>query len=134
MAARKKKLNKTDIQSLSSVESIPNKIEVNSDDSYPDIQKKVQDAISNLELQKSIERWLKENKKENAIVIRDLNILKGIISEYLDAFLIFGYNMNGERVIIQNFKNARDRDAIMEFLKTVFIKQQQENFLDGNGE
>jgi hypothetical protein len=107
---------------------------VNSDDSYPDIQKKVQDAISNLELQKSIERWLKENKKENAIVIRDLNILKGIISEYLDAFLIFGYNMNGERVIIQNFKNARDRDAIMEFLKTVFIKQQQENFLDGNGE
>lgn len=134
MAARKKKPNKTDIQSLSSVESIPNKIEVNSDDSYPDIQKKVQDAISNLELQKSIERWLKENKKENAIVIRDLNILKGIISEYLDAFLIFGYNMNGERVIIQNFKNARDRDAIMEFLKTVFIKQQQENFLDGNGE
>ena len=134
MAARKKKLNKTDIQSLSSVESIRNKIEVNSDDSYPDIQKKVQDAISNLELQKSIERWLKENKKENAIVIRDLNILKGIISEYLDAFLIFGYNMNGERVIIQNFKNARDRDAIMEFLKTVFIKQQQENFLDGNGE
>jgi hypothetical protein len=132
MAARKKKIEKTDIQSLSSVESLPNKIEVTSQNNFEEIQKKVNDAISNLELQKSIERWMKENKKENAIVLRDLNILKGIISEYLDAFLIFGYNMNGERVIVQNFKNARDRDAIMEFLKTVFIKQQQENFLDGN--
>lgn len=132
MAARKKKTDKTDIQSLSSVESLPHKIEVTSQNNFEEIQKKVNDAISNLELQKSIERWMKENKKENAVILRDLNILKGIISEYLDAFLIFGYNMNGERVIIQNFKNARDRDAIMEFLKTVFIKQQQENFLDGN--
>jgi hypothetical protein len=132
MASRKKKIDKTDIQSLSSVESLPHKIEVTNKNNFEEIQKKVNDAISNLELQKSIERWMKENKKENAIILRDLNILKGIISEYLDAFLIFGYNINGERVIIQNFNNARDRDAIMEFLKTVFIKQQQENFLDGN--
>ena len=38
----------------------------------------------------------------------------------------------GEKLfeLIQNFKNARDRDAIMEFLKTIFIKQQQDSFLD----
>jgi hypothetical protein len=39
--------------------------------------------------------------------------------------------MKGNRIIIQNFNNARDRDAVMEFLKTIFIKQQQDSFLDG---
>jgi hypothetical protein len=77
---------------------------------------------------------MKENRKENQISMRDLGILKGIVSEYLDTFLIFGYNVNGERIILQNFKNARDRDAIMEFLKTIFLKQQHENFLDSDDE
>jgi len=52
----------------------------------------------------------------------------------LDTFLMFGYNVNGDRIILQNFKNARDRDAIMEFLKTIFLKQQHENFLDADDE
>jgi hypothetical protein len=38
--------------------------------------------------------------------------------------------MEGERVVIQSFKTAKDKDAIVEFLKTIFIKQQNENFLD----
>ena len=59
-----------------------------------------------------------------------MGILKGIITEYLDAFLMVAYTPRGERVILQNFKSARDRDAIMEFFKTVFIKQQHENFLE----
>jgi hypothetical protein len=48
----------------------------------------------------------------------------------MSAFLVFGYDMNDDRIIIQKFDNSRDRDAIMEFLKTIFIKQQTENFLD----
>jgi hypothetical protein len=124
MAGRKKK---TETPALS---SIPNRIEITPDAPKEEITKKVHEAISNLELQKSIDKWMKENKKDNVISMRDLSILKGIISEYLDVFLIFGYNTNGERIILQNFKNARDRDAIMEFLKTIFLKQQHENFLD----
>jgi hypothetical protein len=38
--------------------------------------------------------------------------------------------MDGERVILQNFVKSKDRDALMEFLKIIFFKQQQENFLD----
>jgi hypothetical protein len=124
MAARKKK---TEIPSLS---AIKNKIDTSPEESEKEIMKKVHDAISNLELQKGIDKWMKENKKENVLCLRDLGILKGIITEYLDTFLVFGYNTNGERIILQNFKNARDRDAIMEFLKTIFLKQQHENFLD----
>jgi hypothetical protein len=124
MAGRKKK---TETPSLS---AIKNRIETASIESEEEVIKKVHDAISNLELQKGIDKWMKDNKKENTLALRDLRILKGIITEYLDAFLVFGYNTNGERIILQNFKNSRDRDAIMEFLKTIFLKQQHENFLD----
>jgi len=127
MAGRKKK---TQTPALSSIDSIPNRIEITPDTPKEELKNKVQEAISNLELQKSIDRWMKDNKKDNSISMRDLGILKSIITEYLDVFLVFGYNTNGERIILQNFKNARDRDAIMEFLKTIFLKQQHENFLD----
>jgi hypothetical protein len=128
--ARKKRENKTDLPSLSSVCDIPNKIETNISDSKEEVIKKVFEAVSNIELQKSIDKYMKEHRKDTQISTRDLSILKGIVTEYLDTFLVFGYNTNGERIILQNFKNARDRDAIMEFLKTIFLKQQHENFLD----
>jgi len=131
MAPRKKKTN---TPSLSSVESLTNNIKIERNDSQEELTRKVFDAISNVELQKSIDKWMKENRKENQISMRDLGILKGIVSEYLDTFLMFGYNVNGDRIILQNFKNARDRDAIMEFLKTIFLKQQHENFLDADDE
>jgi hypothetical protein len=94
------------------------------------VAKKIFDEVNNKELQKSLDKWLKEHQSQNAIAMRDLGLLKAIVSEYLDCFIVFGYTLEGERVILQNYQKARDRDAIMEFLKTIFIKQQQENFLD----
>ena len=91
---------------------------------------KVFSAVNDLELQKSLDRWLKDNSQNNVIVKRDLTLLKSIVGEYLDSFLVFGYNTDGDRVIVQNFKTAKDRDAVIEFLKTIFLKQQHENFLD----
>jgi hypothetical protein len=91
---------------------------------------KIFNEVNKKELQKSLDKWLKDNQTQNSIVMRDLGLLKSIVAEYLDAFIVFGYNLEGERVILQNYQKARDRDAIMEFLKTIFIKQQQENFLD----
>jgi beta-glucosidase/6-phospho-beta-glucosidase/beta-galactosidase len=128
MANYKKKLivHNTNIPSLSSCSSktkmTKNEVEV--------LNKKVFDAINNLELQKSLDKWLKENQQHQQIAMRDLSLLKSIITEYLDGFILFGYNIEGERVILQSFKNAKERDAMMEFLKIVFIKQQQDNFLD----
>jgi len=119
----------TSIPSLSSDQSITPKVKITAKE-VEQIHKKVFDAVNNLELQKSLDKWLKENHQHQQVAMRDLGLLKAIISEYLDSFLVFGYNLDGERVILQNFSKARDRDALMEFLKIVFIKQQQENFLD----
>jgi hypothetical protein len=95
-----------------------------------EVAEKVFNEVNRKELEKSLDKWLKDNHTQNAIAMRDLGLLKAIVSEYLDSFIVFGYNLDGERIILQNYEKARDRDAIMEFLKTIFIKQQQENFLD----
>jgi hypothetical protein len=130
MANYKKKSvsQNTNNPSLSS-ESIQQKKGM-TDADVQELNKKVYAAINNLELQKSLDRFLKENRTQQQTALRDLGLLKSIITEYLDSFILFGYSIDGERVIIQNFEKSKDRDALMEFLKIIFFKQQQENFLD----
>lgn len=91
------------------------------------------DNIHNVELEKALNKWLKDNVQENKIISRDLTLLKSIISEYLDSYLLLGYSMEGQRIVIQSFNTAKDKDALMEFLKNIFIQQQQNNFLDFGG-
>jgi hypothetical protein len=98
--------------------------------SMEEIEDKVFNEINFIELEKSLSSWDKQFKYKEKITKRDMNILKNNISEYMSSFLVFGYDMNDDRIIIQKFETPRDRDAIMEFLKTIFIKQQTENFLD----
>jgi hypothetical protein len=69
-----------------------------------------------------MDKWLKTNEGKNSIIVRDLTILKGIIEEYLNSFIVLGYTMEGERVILQSYASPKDKDALMEFLKNVFIK------------
>jgi len=88
------------------------------------------ETINDIELQKALDKWLKQNIQENKIMARDLSLLKSIISEYLDSFLLLGYSMDGQRIVMQSFATAKDKDALMEFLKNLFIQQQQNNFLD----
>lgn len=125
MKSRKKK--STNIPSLSSSNVGVSKM---SEDDIKDLNERVFASINNIELQKSLDRWLKQNMQQNQIVRRDLSILKNSVSEYLESYLLFGYNLEGDRIILQKFESAKDRDAIMEFLKTIFLKQQNENFLD----
>jgi len=124
-----KRKKSTKIPSLSS-ENTSVKSEGMTKEEIKILNDKVFSAVNNLELQKSLDKWLKENTQNNMITKRDLTLLKSLVGEYLDSFLVFGYNTEGDRVIVQNFKTAKDRDAVMEFLKTIFLKQQHENFLD----
>ena len=129
MQEPRKKAKKTNsVPSLSSVE-----VQFVSDEeqALDKIKKSVYATINNNELEKALDTWLKNHSSEQKIAIRDFSILNKTIMEFLDVFLLFGYDMKGNRVIIQNFNNARDRDAVMEFLKTIFIKQQHDSFLDG---
>lgn len=120
MPRKRSTLKNTKVPSLSSDEKFQ----------IDQMTEKVFDELNKRELEKSLDRWLKVNGDRNAVAMRDLGLLKSIISEYLDTFIVFGYNTDGERIILQHYTTPKDRDAIMEFLKTIFIKQQQDNFLD----
>jgi hypothetical protein len=86
------------------------------------IEEKILNAINNKELQRGIDKWIKTNDSKNKEITRDLNLLSSIINEYLDSFILFGYNLEGERVLIQSYQKPKDKDAMMEFLKIVFIR------------
>lgn len=123
---KRRKASQTIVPSLSCVED--------KNITISEIREKVFSSMNNAELEKALDTWLKDSETRKKINIRDLGVLKRQVSEYLDVFITFGYNLEGDRIVIQHFKNARDRDAIMEFLKTIFLKQQQENFLDIHNE
>jgi hypothetical protein len=127
---RKTKKKDNSFPSLSSVEMKSSSEEA----ALLKIKQNVFDSLNNTELENSIDKWLKENKFETKVAIRDLSVLKSVITEYMDTYILFGYNLKGERIIIQHANTPKDRDANMEFLKTIFLKQQHENFLDGEEE
>lgn len=90
-----------------------------------EVRNNIFNSINDAELQRALDKWVQDNHSEAKIVQRDYNILKSIITEYLDSYICIGYSSSGERYIIQHAVSPRDRDAMMEFLKNVFLQQQQ---------
>lgn len=111
----KKKLNS--ISSSVNSLSASNQIEITES-----IEQKLYDTLNAVELKKSMDKWLRTAEGKNATILRDLSILKGMNEEYLSSFLTLGYTMDGERVILQSYSSPKDKDALMEFLKNVFIQ------------
>jgi hypothetical protein len=58
---------------------------------------------------------------------RDVNTLAPMIVEFLKSFILIGYTMKGERVLITYATNQQQRDALLEQLRLVFI-----NFMNSN--
>jgi hypothetical protein len=84
-----------------------------------DIQTRIQEAIHDRELDESLDKWIKNDTSEKNIKKRDLSILQSVISEYMDSYIIFGYSVDGERVIVESINSAKDHDAMLEFLNLV---------------
>ena len=99
-----------------------------------EIRNTVLNSINDAELQRALDKWVKDNHSDVKIAERDYHLLKSVITEYLDSFILFGYTPSGERIIVQHAATARDQDAVMEFLKMVFVQHQQSNFLSIDNE
>lgn len=91
-----------------------------------DLEQKLYDTLNTVELKKSMDKWLRTAEGKNATIFRDLSILKSINEEYLSSFITLGYTMEGERVILQSYSCPKDKDALMEFLKVIFIQNHQQ--------
>jgi hypothetical protein len=98
-----------------------------------EVKQNIYNSINDSELQGALDAWLKKNQSASKIEERDYHLLKSVITEYLDSYLLIGYNTIGDRILIQHAASAKDQDAIVEFLKNVFLSHQQQTqmkFLD----
>lgn len=70
---------------------------------------------------KHINEYLEKREQPKRESVSDYKTLQNITSEFLESFVTFGYTYTGERILIQHYPTPRDKDAILEFLKNVFI-------------
>jgi hypothetical protein len=63
-----------------------------------EIRNTVLNSINDAELQRALDKWVKDNHSDVKIAERDYHLLKSVITEYLDSFILFGYTPSGERI------------------------------------
>lgn len=127
MSINKKNKKKLDLNSSTNVNELSSSNQIEMTRS---LEQKLYDTLNTVELKKSMDKWLRTAEGKNATIFRDLSILKGINEEYLSSFITLGYTMEGERVVLQSYSCPKDKDALMEFLKNVFIQNHQSSTLD----
>jgi len=57
-------------------------------------------------------------KKEK---LKDVSVLSAIIEEYLSCFVLVGFSLNNEKVLIFNAQTSKDEAAVVDYLRTAFV-------------
>jgi hypothetical protein len=103
---RKKKTESLGLSALNAAE----------EDIFPEKQlAQVEEVIKNAFLRFADAAQMKQHK------VKDLEHLDSVASEFLKAFMILGYDLNGEKAFIMHATNPHDRDALVEHLRTTLL-------------
>jgi hypothetical protein len=103
---RKKKTESLGLSALNSVE----------ENILPEKQlAQVEEVIKNAFIRFADAAQMKQHK------VKDLEHLDSVVSEFLKAFMVLGYDLNGEKVFIMHATNPNDRDALVEHLRTTLL-------------
>jgi hypothetical protein len=70
-------------------------------------------------LSQSIQNFVDRSKKEARDVDEVINLIDTHLSEFLQAFVIFGYDMKGQSICIHHATNQMDSDAINSLINRV---------------
>lgn len=57
--------------------------------------------------------------KQTPLSENETELLKRKVAEYLKNFVVFGYDMNGARILITNCKTTQDSDSVLELSKHI---------------
>lgn len=108
MAARKKKQNPPSVESepLSSATDLSKAEQINVDQLiYQAFTRHKNDAAL--------------DKKQK---VKELGHLGSVAEEYLSCFLLIGFSLQNEKVILQNINNTKDESALMDLLRSTFLE------------
>lgn len=51
------------------------------------------------------------------------NTLSGVLQEFLNSFIVLGYNFNGEPIVIKSAPTVQSNEALMSLLIKVFSRE-----------
>jgi hypothetical protein len=81
----------------------------------PFVQKQIDDVI-----EQALTRFYEASRGKQS-KIHDLQHLDTIVAEYLQTFMILGYDINGEKICISHASTPAARDSLIEHLRTTFL-------------
>jgi|GEM_PF-4088022 len=91
------------------------------------IQVDLQTILDKVIKDKTIQQEMIREVTKQLDTEESVETLKGILSEYFSAFIIMGYDVNGERMVINYSPTDRDEDSIIEMVRHVLIQMLQED-------
>lgn len=71
----------------------------------------------------SIENYVVKLNKDSKDVTESIELLDGYISEFLQAFMIFGYDMKGRPICMHHANNQMDSDALNSLINRVIFNR-----------
>lgn len=77
---------------------------------------------------KALVNFLKEQVKEKASNKKDLDALNSQILEFLNSFILIGYNFNGEPVSIISAHNQQEADSLGTLLNKFIFNNGSRDF------
>lgn len=83
------------------------------------------DPIVKQYIKELFEVEIKEQLKYNDMIKRrkiDTDQIKSLLSEYLDSYIVIGYDIKGARVVFDSAKTDKQMDALIENLRSLFYK------------
>lgn len=72
-------------------------------------------------LSESITSYISKVKKEAKDVDEAMSLINNYLSEFLQAFIVFGYDMKGQPVCVHHATNQMDADALNSLVNRVLF-------------
>lgn len=108
---RKKKTNSLGLSALTPLQEAKEIIPDLPEKQYTQIEEVIKQALVRFHDAAQIKQYK----------VKDLEHLDNVASEFLKAFMILGYDLNGEKTFIMHASNPHDRDALVEHLRTTLL-------------
>lgn len=81
--------------------------------------------MEQLNIDQLITQAISRHKDEVAVdkkrKFKEMSHLASLAEEYLSCFLLIGYSIQDEKVILQSISNAKDEAALMDLLRSTFL-------------
>lgn len=72
-------------------------------------------------LSESIQSYISQVKKEAKNVDDAMNLIDNYLSEFLQAFIVFGYDVKGQPICVHHATNQMDADALNSLVNRVLF-------------